>query len=290
MGQIMATALEIFETESSNRRTPRVLANQVAPAQQQVVYDENGRPLYVAPFGLGDIADLFKTGAGIAGNVLGGVFGGPGGSLIGGGVASAGADWVVDTGGKIWDWVFGSDESDDVETRVGDLPAVPPGQAGGFPGFPGMPGTVPALPGTGDVGISGGSTVFNMPNGDIDYSAQGGDLVVAPTGNTLPANIVQTGLQIVKILASNPLLANLVQRKFDFHSGKEVRDPKQDLAWNKLAEQLPKAFQDALAQFMVGFDAPIGLDKTGSNVFLALMIAESGVAPGSLSCCQQLKA
>lgn len=202
--------------------------------------------------------DIAKIGLSVAGGAAGAI-GGPAGVAIGSAL-----------GGALGEWIF--DDEEETSTR----PSVPPG----FPTQPGMATSGLAFGGGTSGGGGSGSTFLPpSPGGDLVgpvYGTQGGLIPAA-------ASALSTVLQL---LQSYPVISDFLQRRWNFPTESVVSVPKSEALWAALARQVPASHRDALEQFLVGFPAPVGLSKASSDVFLTLMIAESGYSPEALGCCK----
>lgn len=188
-----------------------------------------------------------------------------------GGAAIGLADDVIDVavpGGEIitagvenlYDFAFGDDTEE-----AGDLPGLPT-DPGTMPGIPDFPGPINAA--------GGGGLPATIPP----------STPVGPTTMATPAALMGAARGILKLLQAFPAASDIVQRYWSFAQEKVIRDPHSQAMWASISDQLPKAGQEALEQFLVGFPAPIGLSNSAENYFLVLKIAESGYTPEELCC------
>lgn len=197
-----------------------------------------------------DVGKLILTGLGTG---LGAI-GGPLGGLAGGAL-----------GGALGDILLGGGDGGGSTSAA--LPAPPTASAGGGlqlgsgGGGGGLP-TLPALP--------------PEPTGGLQGPVYG--------TQSLPAQASQALSTILTLLKAYPYVSDFLQRRWNFPTEAEVASPKSEALWAALAKQVPASHRDALEQFLVGFPAPVGLSKAASDVFLTLMIAESGYTPEQLCC------
>lgn len=188
--------------------------------------------------------DIIEVGATIVGGIVGGVSGGPAGAIAGATTGSALGGWITGSGDSV---------SDVVQTEAAQSGlSAPPGSQIGLPGA-----------------IGGGL------EGPV-YRTQGGDLVSTQAGSVAKA--------LLNALLANPEAGKILQRLWNFAASKPERDPNSMAMWIALARQVPKSHREALEQFLAGFPAPVGLNKAASDVFLTLMIAESGYNGDQLCC------
>lgn len=209
-----------------------------------------------------------------AGNIIGGAAGAIFGPIgVGAGSVLGGAAGGVV--GDVIDWVVGDDDSDTYASGGG-------GAGSSFGGLPNPNG-------------------FNLPGG---FNTTGTGLQQSPTANlpaipgggmtgpiygtqALPA-AAQNALSVaLSALRAYPMISDFLQRYWNFPAEREESAPKSQMLWSAMAKQLPKSRREALEQFLVGFPSPIGLSKSASDVFLALMIAEAGYLPQQIDCCEK---
>lgn len=194
---------------------------------------------------------------------------------------------VYDGVTSVVNWATGGNKSEPAATAkstglgdAGGLPALPPGAdfGGGMSGGGGSGSSWGAQDDLGALGTPNLPAIPTAPGGDLVgpvYGTQGGG-VGAAAGAALRV--------VLTTLNNYPQISQLVQRFWDFPRARMERDPKSMALWRELAKQVPESHRRALAQFLVGFPAPVGLDATASAVFMTLRIAESGYSPEDLCC------
>lgn len=234
----------------------------MAQEERELLVDpQTGQTYQVEPF-LDDVTDFVGDMFGGVGNALGtgvgAMFGMPGlGGMVGGGIdALFGGSDKLHKAGK--------------DAGVPDLPVVPfQGQGSGQPNMtPGLP-TSPQMPG-------GPGQHYTPPGSGPGYGTQfaGGGGLSQQQASWLNG--------VVKALATSPMLAKALARAFNFVTGHEHHDSFSPTATKLLARELPKSYRHALYQYMSGLKAPMG--DANEDVFIALMIAESGYHPEEVCC------